>query len=161
MREPHYPDAPRSSTFQDGLEFQDFVCEQLARQHIVLQNLSSKRYQFEVGENLQGFEIKFDGRCSDTGRLSIEIAEKASATNVAWIPSGIYRDDNSWLYIQGNYSVLFLFAKNWLRRYYESKRPGTHDSHGTVRKFYLPLMLARECAVKVFDFTENSKEATA
>src|SRR3972149_313166 len=53
--EPSYPDAPHSATFQTGLQFQDFVVMKLAEQHVVLQNLGSKLYQIQVGENLQGF----------------------------------------------------------------------------------------------------------
>ena len=71
------------------------------------------------------------------------------------------RDDNAWLYIQGNYEALFLFAKNWLRRYYIEKRPELHESHGTVRKFYVPLPVARTYAVKVFDFSEERQERSA
>ena len=149
--DPVYATAPRETTFKDGIEFQDFVCEQLAMQHIILQNFSSKRYQFDVGENLQGFEIKADMRCTDTGQLSIEIAEKSDSRMPTWTPSGIYRDDNSWLYIQGNYEVLFIFAKNWLLRYHKEKRPHEHESYGTVRKFYLDLDRARRYAIKVID----------
>lgn len=151
MPEPHYPDAPRATTFHDGLEFQDFVCSTLARHHVILQNLASKKFQHEVGENLQGFEIKFDGPCTQTKRLSIEIAEKSRADMPRWTPSGIFRNDNSWLYLQGNYSVLFVFAKNWLIRYYRVKQPDVFESYGTVRKFYLPFKLARECAVRVIE----------
>lgn len=149
QHEPNYPTAPRSSTFREGVEFQDWVCLQLARRHVILQNLASKRYQIEVGENLQGFEIKLDLRCSDTGRLSIEIAEKSNAANAEWVASGIMRADNSWLYIQGNYQALWIFAKSQLRRFYQVKRPDEHESYGTVRKFYLSIRDADTIAALV------------
>ena len=155
--EPKYPDAKSHTSFQDGLEFQDFVCERLAKHGIVLQNLSSKKWQLSVGENLQGFEIKLDNRCTDTGRLSIEIEEKSrQSTSLLWTPSGILRDDNSWLYIQGNHRVLFIFAKRFLLRWYHHHEArGTlnmHEAYGTVRAFYLPLDQAAEYAAKVLDF---------
>lgn len=153
--DPVYPSAPSATTFRDGIEFQDWVCVQLARDGIILQNLASKKYQYEVGENLQGFEIKLDNLCTETGRLSIEIAEKSNAANEAWVPSGIYREDNSWLYIQGNRSRLWIFAKKALRKwhaYWKKQAPARvyeSESHGTVRKFYLSQDDADSLAARV------------
>lgn len=149
QRDPVYPSAPRTSTFADGIEFQDFVCVLMAERHIILQNLASKKYQYEVGENLQGFEIKLDTRCTETGRLSIEIAEKSNAANDAWVPSGIYRGDNSFVYVQGNYDKVWIFGKNQLQRYHKQKKPTEHESYGTVRKFYIPIAEADVLAIRV------------
>lgn len=146
-----YPDAKSRTSFQDGLEFQDFVCQQLARQNIILQNTVSKRWQIEVGENLQGFEIKMDSRCTDTGRLSIEIAEKSRADMPAYTPSGIYRNDNTWLYIQGNYEVLYIFPKTFLVRLFETGKYPVVEMP-TIRKFYLPFKEAEKYAAKVLQF---------
>ena len=152
-RDPAYPDAKSNTSFQDGLEFQDFVCTKLAEHGIILQNLSSRKYQFNVGENLQGFEIKMDNRCSDTERLSIEVAEKTrDDLSLAWTPSGICREDNSWLYIQGNRDILFIFAKNWLQRYLAKKNPKIVEKYGTIQTFYLPFAIARIAAVRVMEF---------
>lgn len=146
---PQYPDAKSPSSFEDGLEFQDWVCDVLARKrHIIIQNLSSRKYQFEYGENLQGIEIKLDRRCTETGRLSIEIAEKSAAHNNNWVPSGIYRNDNTWLYIQGNQSVLFLFARNLLRRYHAKAHPLEHEEK-TVKGYFLKLDVAHVIAATV------------
>ena len=150
--EPSYISATRTSTYQEGIEYQDFVCLELAKHHILLQNMSSRKYQFSTGENLQGFEIKLDARCTETGRLSIEVAEKSKADMPAWTPSGIYCE--SWLYIQGNYQIICVFGTKWLRRLHASRvASGTkdHESYGTVRKFYVDLDLAREHALRVID----------
>lgn len=146
---PVYSNAPRAETFECGLEFQDFVCMTLARESIILQNLGSKLYQIQTGENLQGFEVKLDERCTDTGRLSIEVAEKSRRDVPRWTPSGIMRDDNTWLYIQGNYHVLYVFARNWLVRYLNEKRPEVTDFNGTLRRFFLPLSVAETMAARV------------
>ena len=82
--DPIYPNAKRPTVFAEGIEFQDFVCKFLAKHHIILQNLASKKYQLAIGENLQGFEIKLDQRCTETGRMSIEIAEKSRADMPSW-----------------------------------------------------------------------------
>lgn len=134
-----YPHATVSDSLEKGLAFQDFVCIQLAKRNIVLQNIGSKKYQFEVGENLQGFEIKLDRRCTDTQRLSIEVAEKTSRDVLFWTPSGICREDNSIVYIQGNYDCFWVFMKNWLVRYYAQKQPVVEEFNGTIQRFFLPV----------------------
>ena len=149
--DPVYPDAKSPTSFQDGMEYQDFVCVRLARYHVILQNIASKKFQYEVGENLQGFEIKLDRRCLETGRLSIEVAEKTAVSNSIWVPSGIKRNDNSWLYIQGNYDIIFIFGKKLLCAYQRKKEPEIYESLGTVRKFYLPLKVARHLAALVIE----------
>lgn len=151
--DPSYPDAKRSTVFAEGIEFQDFVCHQLARRHVILQNLASEKYQFEVGENLQGFEIKLDNRCVEKQRLSIEIAEKSAASNANFVPSGIYRNDNSWLYIQGNYEIIFVFAKNILKLLHKSGRYQEHELP-TIQKFYMPFSEAKKYSALCIDFSE-------
>ena len=147
----NYPDCKDPNSLESGHEFQDFVCDELAKYNIILQNLSSKKYQFNVGENLQGFEIKLDRPCTETNRLSIEVAEKSKASNLIWVESGIYRTDNSWLYIQGNYQILFLFFKNFLQQLHRSGKFDL-DEIPTLKKFYLPFKDARKYAGKVIEF---------
>jgi len=154
MNDPNYPDCKHANSFQMGLEFQDFVCETLAQEGIILQNLSSKKRQLERGENLQGFEIKMDEPCTRTNRLSIEIAEKSRADNALWVNSGIFRIDNTWLYIQGNYDILFIFPKAFLVRLYQTGKYPCEEKprdRPTIRTFYLPFDQARRYAAKVLD----------
>ena len=108
---------------QQGTEFQDFVAV------VLMENLglpvscfNSKKYQYEFGENRQGLEIKFDDRFKETGNLYIEVAEKTNAENKNFIPSGIFRSDNSWLYVIGDYQKLFIFGKSTLKHLYNSGR---------------------------------------
>jgi hypothetical protein len=155
--EPSYPDAKSQTSFQDGLEFQDFVCSQLARHGVILQNLSSKKYQFDIGENLQGFEIKLDSICTRSGRLSIEVAEKTrDDPGRPWTPSGILRGDNTWLYIQGNYEILFVFSRKTLAAWYNQRilpyAGLLAEKHGTIRTFYIDFGAAIRLAAKVIEF---------
>jgi hypothetical protein len=145
-----YKDSPRPETLELGLKFQDFVCTELAKQNIILQNMCSKKYQHTIGENLQGFEIKFDGRCTDTRRLSIEVAEKTSKESPVWTPSGILRNDNSWIYIQGNYEVFFVFSKKWLVRAYRLKIEEITEFNGTIKRFFIPFDLAELSSLRIF-----------
>lgn len=143
------------NSLEKGNMFEDFVCIELAKNNIILQNINSKKFQYETGENLQGFEIKYDARCTGcnntmaTNQLSIEIAEKSKADNIYFVPSGIYRSDNSWLYIQGNYHQFWIFSKSILILLHKTNRYKEHELP-TVRKFYLPLLDAdRYCAKKI------------
>lgn len=146
------------NSFEVGNEFQDFVCIELAKHGIILQNINSRKFQYETGENLQGFEIKYDARCTGdrgteaTNRISIEIAEKTKAENAEYIPSGIYRTDNSWMYIQGNYMMFWVFPKKILKLLYESGRYKVCEMP-TIKKFYIPIADAdKYCAIK-YQFT--------
>lgn len=148
--ESQYDNGYYSEKLEIGKEYQDFVIDVLAKEvGLSISNYSSKKYQFNIGENKQGIEIKFDSRFLETERLSIEIAEKSHPNNKNWIPSGIYRDDNSWLYIQGNYDVVYIFGKNVLKLLHQSGRNEEHPMP-TIKKFYLPLEDAdKYCAKKV------------
>lgn len=108
---------------EKGLEYQDFVTTVLMNEiGIALSSLSSKKFQYSIGENLQGIEIKFDDMYSKTGNLYIEVKEKANPKNIEYVNSGIYRNDNSWLYLIGNYNEIFIFGKSHLKLMYETSK---------------------------------------
>lgn len=141
-----YPNEQYRQDFQDGLEYQDFVMEVLAREGLYVQYYVSRKSQYTIGESRQGVEVKLDRRCTE-GRLSIEIAAKTDARLSDWTLGGIYRADNTWLYVQGNYQLIFVFAKTTLHLLHATKRYQEHTLP-TVRKFYLPLDDARKYAAR-------------
>jgi len=107
---------------KQGLEFQDYVTNLLINEiGIPLSTYSSKSYQLK-GENRQGIEIKFDDKYKETGNLYIEISEKSDALNYKYVDSGIYRNDNTWLYIIGNYEIVFIFGKELLKLMHKSSK---------------------------------------
>jgi hypothetical protein len=100
---------------QKGFEFQDFIADKLIESlGISLTSYGSKQYQEKKGENRQGFEIKFDDKYKTTGNIYIETAEKSNENNLNFVSSGIYRSDNTWLYLIGNYEEVFIFSKKHL-----------------------------------------------
>ena len=99
---------------QQGLEFQDFVVDKLFSIGLSVISYSSKKYQNIVGETKNGIEIKFDNLYKKTGNLYFEIAEKSNSNNKNYINSGIYRNDNTWLYCIGDYEKLFIISKKHL-----------------------------------------------
>lgn len=103
--------------------YQDFVVDAAWNLlGLAIVQYASETYQRAVGESRTGVEIKFDEKLGKTGNVWIEIAEKARPRDGPYVPSGIYRTDNSWLYAIGNYDTIFIFAKNDLRLLHKSGR---------------------------------------
>jgi hypothetical protein len=135
---------------EKGLQFQDYVTEKLYDVGLPVVGYSSKKFQCSNGENKCGFEIKFDDKVKDTGNLYIEIAEKSDEKNINFIASGIYRNDNTWLYIIGDYSKIFIFSKKQLRMVFERKNAFKNVETKTSRGFLLPAKYAEEkLAIKI------------
>ena len=95
---------------EEGLEFQDVATTALYQRGIVVVAYSSRRWQDERGENMLGAEIKRDGKFRQTGNLYIETAEKSHPDNPVYVPSGIMRSDNSWLYVIGDEKTLYVLS---------------------------------------------------
>ena len=106
---------------EQGLSYQDYVTEKLYSVGLPIIGYSSKKYQNEKGENKNGWEIKFDDIRKNTGNLYIEIAEKSNSDNKEYVPSGILRNDNTWLYVIGDYTKIYIFSKKQLQKLYNSK----------------------------------------
>ena len=148
--------------YQDQLkaagEYQDYVCEKLHYVGIVLQNMTSQKYQYEKRENLLGLEIKFDNRMQETKRIYIETAEKSNPQNPNYIPSGIYRDDGSWLYGIGNYDIFYIFDKKVLQRIDKHDpswlyRP--HQNLPTSKGFCIPVEQAEKIAALTVNLSQR------
>lgn len=107
---------------EKGLKYQDFVTDIIfEKKAITLSAYSSREYQFTKGETKQGFEIKFDDKFEKTGNLYIETSEKTNPKNANFVKSGIYRDDNTWIWLIGNYKEIFIFSPKYLRKIHKKK----------------------------------------
>ena len=123
---------------EKGEAYEDFIMDQAPEKlGIALSNYKSKKYQCKKGENRQGYEIKFDDVYKKTGNLYIEIKEKSNSKNKNWIDSGIYRNDNSWLYLIGDYKQAFIFGINMLRLYYEGGHFKEKEKEKSTSKGFL------------------------
>jgi hypothetical protein len=122
-----------------GQKFQDHCAVQIMKNlNIPLVNLQSKEFQFEIGENLQGFEIKYDQNFVSTNNLYIETEHRVSPEQ-EYYKGGIFREDNSWLYCIGNYEIIYIFPKNLLILLYNSGRyPVIENNLMTSKGFLLP-----------------------
>jgi hypothetical protein len=148
---PEYPDGDRDTLFEEALEFQDFVVDLFLKEiGISISNYSSKYFQYNKGESPQGIEIKLDNRILETKNVSIEVAEKSRADIQNWTPSGIMRDDNTWLYVQGNKKIIFIFAKKTLQGIYKARyQDKVWEPKKTIKTFLMPMSDAEKYAAKV------------
>ena len=76
-----------TTDLQRGLEYQDFVFDQLRMidgMPIFLGAYSSVKYQCGKGESPSGLEIKYDAKFRQTGNLFIETAEKSYAEQTSF-----------------------------------------------------------------------------
>lgn len=127
-------------------EFQDYVCGLFYERGLPIVMHTSFSYQTQVGENKAGIEIKLDQRMKETGNVYIETAEKANPENGSYVPSGIYREDNTWLYAIGDYSTVYVLPKKYLQmleKRYEQKQIATSKG------FVMPVEDAEKYAVLV------------
>lgn len=130
-------DAYGNEKYELALQYQDWVCDILLKEcGIFVGQYSSRKYQFEKGESQAGYEIKHDMLMATTRNMFIEVAEKRKATNSIWVPSGIFREDNSWMYVIGDYNEIFIFSKQQLRRIISSEklREKHHMEYKEIRR---------------------------
>jgi hypothetical protein len=141
---------------QQGLYYQDFVIEQLYKIGLPLISYSSKEFQNRIGENKAGIEIKNDQKFRQTNNFYIEVSEKSNANNLQYVKSGIYRNDNTWLYLIGDFKSIYIFSKKQLILLYEKKifrKVETPTSIG----YLLPLKNSEKyCIKKIGVINENS-----
>lgn len=102
------------TSLEKGLQYQDYIVEKVLKLGVPLPIYTSKKYQIEKGESPFGIEIKFDSQLEKRKSLYIEIAEKRK-DKIEYIPSGIFRKDNSILYLIGDYQKAFIFSKRILK----------------------------------------------
>ena len=148
----------REEKTEEAKKFQDFVCEYFSRHlFIPLTQFSSRHYQYKTGETMQGVEIKHDMRLADTGNVYIEIAEKSHPLVANYSDSGIYRNDNTWIYLIGNYNIMYLFIKKQLRTIHERKIYSyLPNPTPTSKGFLLSRELAdKYCAHKIIIENDN------
>lgn len=137
----------------DGQAFERYIKEQLLlRREIHLEIIEDKKEQYTIGETRQGYEIKLDKRYKDTGNLYIEIKEKSNPANPYFVPSGIFRQDNTHTWIIGDYTQVYLFNKQKLIELYESKDYLRYVSTSTSHGFLLNQVRIDENKIDYIEF---------
>lgn len=139
---------------EEGLLFQDIVTQALYQRGIVVVGYASRKFQQSKGENMLGAEIKRDSNFRQTGNLYLETAEKTHPDNPNFIPSGIFRDDNSWLYVIGDEITIYIFSTKYLQMLsgrYKSVVNKTLTSRGVL----MPVGEAEKYCLRKIELLEN------
>ena len=95
-----------NKSLEKGREFEDYVSECLWGLGLAVMTYGSMRYQ-RKGESLNGIEIKYEGKFRETKRLYIECRQEKKD----WEVSGIFKRDNTWLWVMGDYKGFYIFTK--------------------------------------------------
>jgi len=122
---------------REAHEYQDFVSDELYKIGLPICNYTSQKYQYTVGENKLGIEIKHDKKFAETGNLWIEVEEKRHPDNPQYATSGIMRDDNTWLYVIGDYSTIYIFSKVLLGQLYRTGKYATIENNTKTSRGFL------------------------
>jgi len=163
----------RKQQIENGQVFQDFVVD--VSWHLVglaVVQYTSKLYQHAVGESKSRCEIKWDMQYAKTGNLWIETGEKARPREGDYYPSGIMRDDNTWLYIIGDYDRIFYCQKNILQmlsrmeRRFPPRENGTKTSLGFLlpvseMEKYAGVIVEPQCSKVIHKSREEMQRAAA
>ena len=137
-----------NSQLKEGNEYQDYILNKFIKNGICFINYSTRKYQNKYGENSAGIEIKLDKKFRETGNLYIETAEKSNPINVYYIKSGIFRNDNTWLYVIGDYDTHWIFSKKRLINIYKTnifRAVQTDTSQG----YLLPISKANKYCMNI------------
>ena len=151
--------------FERGDKYEDFVypifCEEWGVKLIPYKTKIGQR----TGENSFGVEIKFDEKSITSKNLFIEHEERCEDGGgfTEWRKSGIYRMDNSWLYLIGNYDIFYIFLKKRLKDLHSSKKyfevcGKTADGNETSKGFLLPKSEAGTLALDVVSMKKTPNE---
>jgi len=127
-----------NKSMNEGEEYQEFVADALCEKfNIKIEFYKTKHEQYNIGESKQGFEIKYDKKLKETNNLWIEIAEKTNPKNKDYIPSGIYREDNSYFYCIGDYNIIFVFTKEKLKKILNENKYKIMENNTKTSKGFL------------------------
>lgn len=134
---------------EEGYEYQDFISVKLLKLGMNLNQFVSRKYQYEIGESVSGIEVKYDKKMNQTGNIYIELEEKHYGSN--FVPSGVNRQDNTWIYLIGDKTVAYMFLKHQLKflcdnyEKYKFKKVETETSKGIL----IPLKFLEEKSIYV------------
>jgi len=138
---------------KEGKKYENFIKEFFFKNYdLKLDIFETKEEQIEYGETKQGYEIKCDAKFCHTGNLYIEISEKSNENNENYIPSGIYRKDNTKRWIIGNYKEFYIFEKSRLLELHyhilNNKDYCIEVETATSKGFLIPTELANKLCIK-------------
>lgn len=133
----------KEQKFKNGITFESHITDWFQKEKgIVLSTYHADKEQ-RKGENRQGIEIKNDQCFKDTGNLFISVKRQYGSLDLKW---GVFKEDNSWLYVIGDKTKHWIFLRKTLQRYYTLKKPELKQTNiekgGVEYGFLLPCEIA-------------------
>ena len=145
----------RKEKSDKGNKFEDYVYPILCKEWgVKFTPYKTKYQQYNVGENSFGIEIKFDEKSINSPNLYIETEEKSDPSLLSFSKSGIYRKDNSWLYLIGNYDIFYIFLKKRLKDLHNSNKYDEVETK-TSQGFLIPQAEAVNLALDVINISRD------
>jgi hypothetical protein len=127
----------------------------------------SKEDQYNQGENELGIEIKRDICSWETGNLYIEYEERLNPKG-KWVPSGIFKKDNTHYFLIGDIGRYYIIRKKDLLELYEiiTKNHGKpyngielkEARRGTSLGFIIPLETADKISISLDKLAQELKD---
>ena len=147
---------------KDSQEFVNYWVEIIQRKICLKLNpIHSVTLQQKVlCDTQEGIEFKFDRIMKSSGNFWIEFEEKHHPDQEEYIPSGILRKDNTWLWAVGDFETLYFFPKKALLSEYRKgcSRVLPNDKK-TSRAFLLPIEQATK--ISILELTPIEKKELA
>lgn len=117
-------DRKKNSYYQEklqlGFNFENYICQFFKNNYSFnIETYKTKEGQYNLGESIQGIEIKNDTLISKTGNIYIELQEKKDSSQNIWINSGILKNDNTLFYLIGTEEKFYIFLKTDLLKLYQ------------------------------------------
>ena len=99
--------------------------------------------QLTKGEGPSGLEVKFDRKSRETHRYYIEFAQCSRSLGWRWVPSGLFKEEPTWLWAVGTQELFYVIHRATLSElYFEGvydirKCEKDNDTH--TRGYCLPM----------------------
>ena len=145
-----------------GSIYQDAIMYQLYKQGIIISCFCSKYAQLNIGESINGYEIKYSKSFNEMNSIWIETHERQNI-NQPYTQSGLLRKDNTRKYITGDTQSFIILNKKIVQSVINKKiETGNirENKHSTSKGFTLSMTdkyynLCLEDAFTVDNETKN------
>tara|TARA_A100000171_G_C2134453_1_gene149117 strand:- start:2761 stop:3231 length:471 start_codon:yes stop_codon:yes gene_type:complete len=110
----------KEQKLKKGISFESYIADWFQREKGISLSTYHAHNEQRKGENRQGIEIKNDQCFNSTGNLFISVKRIYGTLHLNW---GVFKQDNTWLYVIGDKSKHWIFLRKTLQTYYKVKQP--------------------------------------
>lgn len=144
----------KEQKLKKGITFESYISDWFQKEKGISLSTYHAENEQRKGENRQGIEIKNDQCFNNTGNLFISVKRIYGTLDLNW---GVFKEDNTWLYVIGDESKHWVFLRKTLQRYYKVKKPELKQA-SIKGGLELGFLLTLEDADKLGDYYTNQLE---